>query len=55
MTSCTEASLDKAENFFAESFAAFGIGQGFKEFLTAEALHLTERILESTPVGYCFL
>ena len=47
--------LDKSQNSFAESFAAFGIGQGFKEFLPAEALHLSQNLLDGAPVGNgCF-
>ena len=46
-----EAQLNQSENLFAESLAAFWIGQGFKELLTAQALHLAESFLDSTPVG----
>ena len=44
-------SLNESENFFAESLAAFWIGQSFEELLTAEALHLAESLLNSAPIG----
>ena len=50
MTFCAEAELNESENFFAESLAALWIGQGFKELLAAEALHLAEGFLNRAPI-----
>jgi hypothetical protein len=51
MTLWDEWPSNESWNFFAESLAAFWIGQGFEELLTAEALHLAERFLDSAPIS----
>ena len=55
MTLYVNAPLDQSKNSFAKSLATFGIWQSLEEFLPAEALHLAECFLDSTPVSDCFL
>ena len=50
MTFCAKAWLNESKYFFAQSLAAFGIGQGFKKLRTAETLHLAKDFLDPPPV-----
>ena len=47
----SEGPLNESKNRFAEFLAAFGAGHGLEEFLTAEALHLAEDLLDRAPIG----
>ena len=50
MTLWVEWRLNESPNCFAESLAAFWLGQGGEELLPAEALHLAESFLEPAPI-----
>jgi hypothetical protein len=43
--------LSQSQDFLAKFLSALGAGNRFKEFLPAEALHLTEGFLEGSPIG----